>query len=111
MIATVPYELRRTDEAYYHSLALTWMRLIGFKIHGEVPNNIGRADIVWEQPGLTVIVEIKYHTKKKINTLLKAAMKQIHDRRYYNAYLGKIILLGIAFSGQNTGCRMEIINR
>jgi hypothetical protein len=109
MIATVPYELHGKNEAYYHTIMLIWMRLIGFKIQGEVSNNLGSADAVWIQPGVTVVAEIKYHKKTKINTLLKEAMKQIHEKRYYNPYLGKIILLGIAFSGQNVGCRMEII--
>jgi hypothetical protein len=107
MIATVPYELHRTDEAYYHTMMLLWMRLLGFRIQGERPNNRGRADAVWEQSGLTVVAEIKYHTDKKIDVLLNEAMQQIHDRRYYNAYTGRIILLGIAFSGKETGCRME----
>jgi hypothetical protein len=110
MIATVPYNLHRTDEAYYHTLMLIWMRLLGFKIQGEKPNNRGRADAVWEQPGVTVVAEIKYHPETKIDTLLNEAMKQIHDRRYYNLYLGKIILLGIAFSGKNVACRMEVID-
>jgi hypothetical protein len=111
MIATVPYELHRTDEAYYHTMRLIWMRLLGFEIHGETPNNRGRSDAVWEQKGVTVIAELKYHAKKKINTLLKEAMKQIHERRYYNKYVGRIILLGIAFSGKNVGCKMEEIQR
>ncbi|MDR1155014.1 MAG: PD-(D/E)XK nuclease domain-containing protein [Bacteroidales bacterium] len=37
-------------------------------------------------------------------------MKQIHDKRYYEKYLGsgkKIVLLGLAFSGKDVGCRME----
>jgi hypothetical protein len=109
MIATVPYELRRADDAYYNTLTLVWMRLLGFKIHGEIPNNLGRADAIWEQPGVTVIVEIKHDSETKIDALLNEAMAQIHKRRYYNSYLGKKILLGIAFSGQNTGCRMEIL--
>jgi hypothetical protein len=107
MIATVPYELHRTDEAYYHTMMLLWMRLLGFRIQGERPNNRGRADAVWEQPGLTVVAEIKYHTEKKLDVLLDEAMQQIHDRHYYNAYTGRVILLGIAFSGKETGCRME----
>jgi hypothetical protein len=111
MTATVPYEIHRTDEAYYHTMILLWMRLLGFKIRGEVSNNHGRADAVWEQPGLTVVAEIKYHAEKKIDLLLNEAMDQIHDRRYYNQYLGKIILLGVAFSGKDVGCRMETIER
>jgi hypothetical protein len=107
MIATVPYEIHCPCEAYYHSMMLLWMRLIGFRIQGEVLNNIGRVDAVWEQPGVTVIAEVKYHAQKKIDVLLSEAMTQIHDRRYYNKYLGKIILLGVAFSGRDTGCRME----
>jgi hypothetical protein len=111
MIATVPFELHRTDEAYYHTMMLIWMRLLGFRIQGEKPNNRGRADAVWEQPGLTVVAEVKYHAKRKIDRLLNEAMQQIHDRRYYNVYTGKVILLGIAFSGKETGCRMEELNQ
>jgi hypothetical protein len=111
MVATVPYEINKINEAYYHSMMLMWMRLLGFKIHGEVSNNLGRADAVWEQPGVTVVAEIKYHAKRKISKLLNEAMKQIHDRRYYNRYLGKVILLGIAFSGKNVGCRMKVISQ
>jgi hypothetical protein len=42
--------------------------------------------------------------------LLKEAMTQIHEKRYYNKYTGKVLLLGIAFSGKNVGCRMEVLN-
>jgi hypothetical protein len=110
MTATVPYGINKINEAYYHTMMLIWMRLLGFKIHGETPNDRGRADAVWEQPGVTVVAEIKYHAKKKTGALLKEAMKQIHDRRYYNRYLGKVILLGVAFAGRNVGCRMEVIH-
>jgi hypothetical protein len=37
-------------------------------------------------------------------------MKQIHDRRYHNAYTGKVLLLGVAFSGKEVGCRMKVVN-
>jgi hypothetical protein len=111
MVATVPYELHIRREAYYHSLMLIWMRLLGFNIHGEAHNNLGSADAVWEQPDVTVVAEIKYHAKKKTGTLLNEALAQINERRYYNRYLGKIILLGIAFSGKDVGSRMKILQR
>jgi hypothetical protein len=111
MIATVSFELQSGYERYYHTIMLIWMRLIGFKIQGEKPNNRGRADAVWEQPGLTVVAELKYNDEKKIETLLNEAMTQIHDRRYYNPYIGKVLLLGVAFSGKEVGCRMEEMNR
>ncbi|MDR3187613.1 MAG: PD-(D/E)XK nuclease domain-containing protein, partial [Prevotellaceae bacterium] len=79
-------------------------------IQGEVSNNLGRADAVWRQPDLTVVAEVKYHKKAKIGTLLNEAMKQIHEKRYYNQHLGKIVLLAVAFSGKNAGCRMETMN-
>jgi hypothetical protein len=111
MIATVPYELHIRKEAYYHTMMLIWMRLLGFKIHGETSNNFGRADAVWEQPGVTVVAELKYHAKTKTDTLLNKTLAQIHERRYYNRYTGKVILLGVAFSGKNIGCRMEELKR
>jgi hypothetical protein len=39
-------------------------------------------------------------------------MKQIHDKKYYEKYLGngkKIVLLGLAFSGKDVGCKMEAL--
>jgi hypothetical protein len=87
------------------------MRLLGFEIRAEEANNLGYSDAVWEQPNLTVVAEVKYHAKKRINTLLNEALKQIHERRYYNKYSGKVLLLGIAFSGKQTGCRMEILQK
>ncbi|MDR1675406.1 MAG: PD-(D/E)XK nuclease domain-containing protein, partial [Tannerella sp.] len=108
MIASVPYDLHIPHEHYYHSLMLIWMRMLGFKIRAEEHNNFGRADAVWEQPGLTVVAEMKYHAEKKTDVLLGEAMTQIHDRRYYNKYPGKVLLLGIAFSGKQPGCRMEL---
>jgi hypothetical protein len=111
VIASVPSELHISHEHYYHSLMLIWMRMLGFRVRAEKPNNLGRSDIVWEQPGLTVVAEIKYHAEEKIDTLLNEALKQIHGRRYYNKYTGKVLLLGIAFSGRQTGCRMEELKR
>ncbi|MDR0574212.1 MAG: AAA family ATPase [Tannerella sp.] len=110
-IATVLKELHGANESCYHTIMLIWMRLLGFKIHGEMPNDRGRADAVWEQHGVTVIAELKYHAKKKTNALLNDAMTQIRERRYYNRYTGKVILPGIAFSGKDVGCRMEELKR
>jgi hypothetical protein len=66
-------------------------------INGRAQYTLGA---VWEQPGMTVVAEVKYSAKKTIDALLNAALKQIHDRRYYNKYPGKVLLLGIAFAGQ-----------
>ncbi|MDR1154151.1 MAG: ATP-binding protein, partial [Bacteroidales bacterium] len=110
MIATVPSRLHISCEHYYHSLMLIWMRMLGFRIRAEEPNNLGYSDAVWEQSELTVVAEIKYHAEKKVDTLLNEALTQIHERRYYNRYTGKVLLLGIAFAGKQPGCRMEVLS-
>jgi hypothetical protein len=73
---------------------------------GYNPPDIGEVPLLF-QTGLTVIAEIKYHAEKKTDALLQEAMAQIHERRYYNSCLGRVILLSVAFSGKDVACRME----
>jgi hypothetical protein len=54
----------------YHSLLLVWLHFQGFKPRGEQPTNIGRIDVVWKLPDMTVIAEIKYSVKKSLKRLL-----------------------------------------
>ncbi|MDR1341795.1 MAG: PD-(D/E)XK nuclease domain-containing protein, partial [Prevotellaceae bacterium] len=112
LLAHIPNTLHIEKEAYYHSLFLLLMKTLGFDIQGELLTNIGRIDAVWRQPGLTVVAEVKYHAKKKAENLLDDAMKQIRDRRYYEAFLadGKVTLMGIAFSGKEVRCRLENVS-
>ncbi|MDR2544581.1 MAG: hypothetical protein LBD03_03395 [Methanobrevibacter sp.] len=35
MIANVPYHLHIDKEAYYHTIFLTWLNLLDFKVNGE----------------------------------------------------------------------------
>jgi hypothetical protein len=112
MIARVPYQLHIETEKYYHSLLIVWFHFLGFKPQGEVSTNIGRIDMVWKLPGMTIIVEIKYSVDKTLDLLLNEATKQIYDRKYYEAYLdepGKIVLVAIAFSGREIGCRIKTV--
>ncbi|MDR2680808.1 MAG: PD-(D/E)XK nuclease domain-containing protein, partial [Tannerella sp.] len=111
LVATVPNELKMNCEAHYHALVLVWLRFLGLEVHAEVSGNFGRADAVWKQPGLTVVAELKYSKKEDAGTLLDRAMAQIHEKKYYNPYTGKILLLGIAFSETEIRCRMEVMNR
>jgi hypothetical protein len=109
LLANIPSILHVKCEAYYHSLFLVWMTMLGFDMQSEVMTNVGRIDAVWHQPGLTVVAEIKYNTSKKAETLLNEAMTQIHDRRYYEKYLDrKVFLMGIAFTGEDVKCRIEM---
>jgi hypothetical protein len=114
MLENIPYNIQTGNEKYYHSLFLSWMNVLGFKAHGEVMTGNGRIDAVLEQPDTIIVSELKYHAKTKTATLLRHAMKQIHDRRYYEKYLcegKKIVLLGLAFSGKNVGCKMEELKK
>jgi hypothetical protein len=111
LIANIPYRLHLKNEAYYHSLFLLLMKMIGFNIQGEIMTAAGRIDAVWVQhDGTTVIAEIKYSAKQKADVLLDRAIEQIHDRRYYEGYLDrKVILMAIAFAGKDVKCKMEIM--
>ncbi|GHV61108.1 ATPase AAA [Bacteroidia bacterium] len=106
MLSYIPYELHIKAEAYYHSMLLLWIKMLGFEIQGQVMTNIGRIDAVWQLPKQTVVAEIKFHAKKDTDTLLNEAMQQIHDRRYYEPYIDKkVILLAVAFTGKEVKCR------
>jgi hypothetical protein len=126
MLAGVPYNLQPEDsmvedanEARYHIIFQVWMTLLGFNIQSEKPTNRGRMDAVLLQPGLAIVAELKYikNTDAKnaktrhAASLQKAtitAIAQIREKRYYEQFLDrKIILLGIAFSGKELGCRIE----
>jgi hypothetical protein len=110
LLQNIPFNLQIGNEKYYHSLFLSWMYALGFKVDGEIMTGIGRIDAVLEQSDTIVVTELKYDAKTKTAALLKKAMNQIRDRRYYEKYLDKgkkILLMGLAFSGKDVGCRME----
>jgi hypothetical protein len=107
LLANIPHILHIPKEAYYHSLFLTWMKMLGFDIQGEALTNIGRIDAVWRQPEVAVVAEIKSHAKKNINTLHNEAIAQINDRSYYEAYLDrKVLLMAVAFTGKEVKCKI-----
>jgi hypothetical protein len=85
-----------------------WMTMLGFNIQSEKPTNRGRIDAVLQQNGVAIVAELKYHATTKIETLLNQAIAQIREKRYYEPFLDrKIILLGIAFSGKKVHCLIE----
>ncbi|MDR2410050.1 MAG: hypothetical protein LBE13_18340 [Bacteroidales bacterium] len=46
-----------------------------------------------------VVAEIKYHFRKSIDTLLEEAITQIYNRKYYEAYFDKkVMLMAIPFT-------------
>jgi hypothetical protein len=83
---------------------------LGFNAQGEVSTDKGRIDVVVYGRDWTAIVELKHGIKKPLNTLLKEAMKQIDDRKYYEGYMNKrVILIAISCSPKGLKCEMKEI--
>jgi hypothetical protein len=107
LLAHIPYQIREESEAYYHSIFLVWLKTLGFNIQGEISTDKGRIDAVLRREEYAVIAEIKYGIEKNTEEMAEAAIKQIKDKKYYEAYSDKkIILLGIAFNGKEVRCRI-----
>jgi hypothetical protein len=110
LFAHIPYQLHIHEEAYYHSLVLVWLNLLGFKIQAEVSTDKGRIDAVWTWKDRVIIAEIKYSSKRRTSSLIKAAFAQIHKNRYYDRYRSsakQIALLAVAFAGRDISCSLE----
>jgi hypothetical protein len=108
MLAYIPYPLHIGKEAYYHSLLLLWLKLLGFDITGEIMTNAGRIDAVWQLPEQVIIAEVKFQPEKEnIPKLLDEAIRQIKENRYAERFNTgqKVSLLGIAFAGNEIGCK------
>jgi hypothetical protein len=106
LFVNIPYPLHIVKEAYWHSLFLLAMNALGFDFKGEILTNKGRIDAVWKGKDFVVVCEIKYSVKKTIIKMLEEALKQIEDKKYYEAYSSKkVVLLGIAFNGKDVKCK------
>jgi hypothetical protein len=102
--------LHLSSEAYYHSMLLVWLNMLGFEVQAEVSTDKGRIDAVWTWENRVVIAEIKFAVKGTTERLLKAAMAQIRKNAYYERYAGgnrSIALLAVAFAGKKIACSME----
>ncbi|MDR3291089.1 MAG: ATP-binding protein [Methanobrevibacter sp.] len=106
-------------EAFYHILFLSWMRIIGFDIQGEVIQLKNRLDcllikddyvIILEliKDDYVIILELKYSKSESLDKLLDKAIKQIKENGYYKPYQNKktIIFVGIAFKNKEVKCRI-----
>ena len=79
--ALVPYEWVCADEAEAKRMFLFFCKFLGARINPEVESSIGRADAILELKDVVYIMEFKYdHTAE-------AALDQIDDRHYADAFL------------------------
>ena len=95
-------------EANYHIWFLSWFKLMGFFIIGEIPNSTGTSDIIFKKDNLIVICEIKHGDEESLNELAMDAIKQIYDNKYYVPYLEyDVVLLGVAFGNRQIKSHIE----
>ncbi len=115
LISGIPYPLHIKEEAYYHSLFYMILKLLGADVDAEVLTDKGRVDGVLEYDDLIYIIECKYgESGRKMETLTKNALKQIHDKKYYEPFLNsgkKILLLGIGFVDKAIGYQVETLDK
>jgi hypothetical protein len=110
LFANIPYQLHIKREAYYHSLLLLWLNMLGFHVDAEVSTNKGRIDAVWTWKDRAVIAEVKYASKGALKTLLDTAMAQIKEKGYCERYAAshqRVAQLAVAFSGKRIGVEMK----
>jgi Holliday junction resolvase-like predicted endonuclease len=85
------------------------MIAVGYEVAGEVNTDKGRIDVVLKKGKEVIVVEIKHGKGSKVEQLLKEAMEQIRDRKYYEKYTStEVSLLGVAFGAEKEiGCKFE----
>ena len=112
----IPSKLHLPAEAYYHSLVYLILRMVGVNMTLEKATNIGFIDGVIELKDKIYIIEFKFATNKRVKnvkTLSKKALRQIKDRKYYEAYTNRdkpIILFGIGFLDKHIDGITEILD-
>ncbi|MGB1243354.1 MAG: AAA family ATPase [Chitinophagales bacterium] len=101
LFAGLPYQHRgKASEAYYHGLFYLVLSLLGVRSNLEDSTDKGRIDCVLELNDKIYIIEFKYGEKNTMSYLLKQAMNQINNHKYFESFegLGKeICLLGVGF--------------
>ena len=123
LFASIPYQLHVNREAYYHSIFLAIMSILGFEIASEVQTSNGRIDAVLELNDKIYIMEFKYSAcapdtpqdikQKLFEEALEDGLLQIRDRGYGNKYAGKgkaVYQVAFAFLGRDD-IEMKIIER
>jgi hypothetical protein len=110
LFAHIPYQVHIPREAYYHSLFLVWLNLLGFEIQAEVSTDIGRIDAVWTWKERVIIAEIKFSLNGCTSSLIEAAFAQMRKNRYYERYRSsakRTALLAVAFTRRDISCSLE----
>ena len=114
LFAAIPYQLHINREAYYHSIFLAVMNVLGFDVDAEVSVSMGRIDAVLELADKIYIMEFKYRDcppdtapeikQKLLEELSEDGLRQIREKDYANKYITsgkKVIQAAFAFIGRD----------
>jgi hypothetical protein len=91
----IPNDIHIGREKYYQTIFFIVFRLIGLRIEAECSTNIGYIDAVAQTDKYIYIFEFK------LNKSPEAALKQIHDKGYFQKFINsdkEVILIGANFS-------------
>ena len=106
LYAALPPTWRVKDEAEAKRYFLMFLKLIGAKPQPEVPSLLGYADAIVETKKAVYVFEFKF------NRTAKAAIRQIRERGYANAYKADrrpVTLIGLNFSSRKRNIDEPII--
>ena len=114
LFASIPYHLHISREAYYHSLFIALMSVLGFEMYAELSTSTGRIDAVLELDDKVYVMEFKYvdcpletapEAKAELSEVaLAEGLSQIRDRGYCKRYSasGKMVYqAAFAFLGRD----------
>ena len=106
-----------STELHYEAVVMTILYSIisQYDVRSEYEEGNGRVDIIMKpkhEGTIPLIIELKKtESEDKLESESRAAIKQIHDRKYYLNMHGKVILVGIAFWGKMPKTTIETIVR
>lgn len=95
LFARVTYYEQEDSENYYHTTLQNAFSLGGIDALSQFTTSTGRADIVLTLTNMFYIIEVK------VNQSAELALRQIKERRYYEALLSyekPIVLIGLSFT-------------
>jgi hypothetical protein len=114
LFASIPYQLHIRREAYYHSIFIALMNVLGFECSAEVSTATGRIDAVLELEDKVYIVEFKYkdcppdatpeEKAEMFRKSLAEGIAQMKDKGYSKKYSTcgkKIYQAAFAFLGKD----------
>ncbi|HLB53385.1 MAG TPA: AAA family ATPase [Chlamydiales bacterium] len=95
---SIPHNIHKDIEAYYHSLLYLFLKTLGFKVGAEVPTSHGRMDLLLKTDTDIFVFEFK------IDKTAQEALNQILAREYHTQFkLDKrpITLIGANFNSKS----------